>query len=131
MLGVLEGPSRFQRALLAYDGSPRAREALFVAAYLAEMWKTELVVFTALQGGRIKAEAQDHVRRYLEIHEVQAAYATAEKDLVGSLCQAAEEYQADLFLLGSYGWPALRELINSSSLNRLLQESAIPVFICH
>lgn len=131
ILGILEGPSRFQRALLAYDGSPRAKEALFVAAYLAEMWKTELVVFTALQGGRIKAEAQDYVRRYLEIHEVQAAYATAEKDLMGSLCQTAEEYQADLFMLGSYGGPALRELVNSRSLNSLLQESTIPVFICH
>ena len=35
---------RFKRALLAYDGSPKAREALFVATYLAGRWSMPLVV---------------------------------------------------------------------------------------
>jgi nucleotide-binding universal stress UspA family protein len=130
VLAVPEGPSRFQRALLAYDGSRRAREALFVAGYLAEIWKTELVVFTALQLGKIKAGTQDYARRYLEIHEIEATYMIAEEDLMQSLRQAAEEYGADLVLSGSYGGPRLRALVNSSSLNFLLQESKIPIFIC-
>ena len=78
MLGVPAKATQFQRALLAYDGSERAKEALFVATYLAEMWKTELIVFTALEGGKIKNDAQDHVRRYLDIHEVQAEYIISE-----------------------------------------------------
>ncbi len=34
------------RAMLAYDGSPKAKEALFVAAYMAEQWKMSVVVAT-------------------------------------------------------------------------------------
>ena len=36
--------SRFSRALLAYDGSPKSQEALFVATYLAGRWRIPLVV---------------------------------------------------------------------------------------
>src|SRR6266498_4084051 len=74
VLGVPAKATQFQRALLAYDGTERAKEALFVATYLAEMWKTELIVFTALDGTKVKADAQDDVRRYLDIHEVEADY---------------------------------------------------------
>ena len=36
--------SPLNRALLAYDGSPKAREALFVATYLAGRWQISLPV---------------------------------------------------------------------------------------
>src|SRR6185503_4707369 len=49
MLAIPGKATQFKRALLAYDGGERAKEALFVATYLAEMWKTELIVFTALE----------------------------------------------------------------------------------
>ena len=55
LLTVPEAARQFKRALLAYDGSDRAKEALFVATYLAETWKTELIVFTAPDGTKIKS----------------------------------------------------------------------------
>ena len=63
VLGVPRQSVELKRTLLSYDGSPAAKEALFVAAYFAEMWKTELVVFSALDGSRVKADVQDYVRR--------------------------------------------------------------------
>ena len=33
-------------ALLAFDGSTKSKEALFVATYLAEKWHTKLMVLT-------------------------------------------------------------------------------------
>ncbi|HEX8992847.1 MAG TPA: universal stress protein, partial [Anaerolineales bacterium] len=45
VLGVHAKATSLQRALLVYDGSELAKEALFVAAYLAEMWRAELFVF--------------------------------------------------------------------------------------
>jgi nucleotide-binding universal stress UspA family protein len=130
VIGVPATATRFERALLAYDGSPRAREALFVATYLAEMWKTELIVFTALESGKIKNDIQDDVRRYLEVHEVQADYITVETDSKEELKNAIEERHADLVLMGGYGGLALREVFIGSSLDYILRESKVPVLIC-
>ena len=44
------------------------------------MWKTELIVFTSLAGEKIKADIRDYVKRYFDIHEVQADYITVETD---------------------------------------------------
>jgi len=130
VIGVPATATRFQRALLAYDGSPRAKEALFVATYLAEMWKTRLIVFTALESGKIKNDIQDYVRRYLEVHEVQADYVTVETDPKEALKNVAEERRADLVLMGGYSGLALREVFIGSSLDYMLRESKVPVLIC-
>jgi hypothetical protein len=39
--------------LLAYDGSPRADEALFLATYLADRWGTILTVITVAEKGHV------------------------------------------------------------------------------
>jgi len=130
ILGVPEKATHFQRALLAYDGSLRAKEALFVATYLAEIWKTELIIFTALEGGKIKNEIHDYVRRYLEVHEVNADYVIEEGDAKEKLKSAVEEYHADLLLMGGYGGSVIRELVIGSSLDFMLRESRVPTFVC-
>ena len=130
VLGVPSRAAQFRRALLAYDGSPRAREALFVATYMAEVWKTELIVFTALESGKIRDDIQDHVRRYLEIHEVQAEYILHGDDAIPALKRTAEEREADLILMGGYGGSVLRELVIAGTLDYMLRESKVPTFIC-
>ena len=129
VLGIPGEATEFKRAVLSFDGSPSAREALFVAAYFAEVWKTELVVFTAL-GGPVKADVQEYVRRYLEFHEVDATYVLTEKGAMDGLKLAAEEYTADLVLMGSYGVSLLRQLLDGSALDYMMRESKVPLFIC-
>ena len=130
ILGIPNKASQFQRAVLAYDGSERAKEALFVATYLAEMWKTELIVFTSLAGGKIKADIRDYVKHYLDIHEVQADYITVETDSKENLKNVIEEHHADLVLMGGYSGSVLREVFIGSSLDYMLRESKTPIFIC-
>ncbi len=130
VLGVPEHAREFQRALLAYDGSPLAKEALFVATYFAEMWKTELIVFTALDGTRVPADVQDYVRRYLELHEVEAKYFTSELSARDRLRNMVEDYEIDLVLLGSYGASAFRQIFIGSTVDTMLRDSHVPVFIC-
>ncbi|HXF85843.1 MAG TPA: universal stress protein [Anaerolineales bacterium] len=130
LLGVPEKASPFKRALLAYDGSDRAKEALFVAAYLAEMWKTELLVFTALEGSKVKAETQEYVRRYLEIHEVEAEYVISERGAKEDLKKTIEEREADLVLMGSHGGSVFQQVFIGSALDYMLRESKVPIFIC-
>jgi nucleotide-binding universal stress UspA family protein len=130
VLGVPSKATHFQRALLAYDGTDRAREALFVATYLAEMWKTDLIVFTALDGSKLKADAQDYVRRYLDIHEVEAEYIVSEHGAMDYLKSTVEERSVDLVLMGGHGGSALRQIIVGSALDYMLRESQVPIFIC-
>jgi nucleotide-binding universal stress UspA family protein len=129
-LGVPIKASLIKHALLAYDGSKLAKEAVFVAAYLAEMWKTELTVFTAWDGNKVKADAQDYVRRYLDIHEVDADYIISEQGAMEFLNQTVEERNVDLVLMGSHGGTILQQVFIGSALDYMLKESKVPIFIC-
>jgi nucleotide-binding universal stress UspA family protein len=130
LLTVPESASQFKCALLAYDGTDRAKEALFVATYLAEMWKTKLIIFTALDGSKLGPDAQGHVRRYLDIHEVQAEYIISEHGAMDYLKKTAEERSVDLVLMGSHGGSMLQQVFVGSALDYMLRESKVPTFIC-
>jgi len=130
ILGVPSSATRFQRALLAYDGSGLAKEALFVATYLAEIWKTELIVYTAPDGSKVTSDVQDHVRKYLDIHEVEAEYVISEHGATDSLNQIAKEKKADLVLMGSHGSNTFQQVFIGSALDYMLRESEVPIFIC-
>ncbi len=130
VLGVPAQATQFQRALLAYDGSDRAKEALFVATYLAETWKTELIVFTAPEGSKLKVDAQDYVRRYLDIHEVEAEYIISDQGAMDYLNRTVEERNIDLVLMGSHGGSVLQQVIIGSALDYMLRESKVPIFVC-
>ncbi len=130
VLGVPGEATQFKRAVLAYDGTDRAKEALFVATYLAEIWKTELLVFTARDGTRVKADAQDYVRRYLDIHEVEADYILSEHGAMDHLKSTVEERHADLVLMGSHGGSMLQQVFVGSALDYMLRASRVPIFIC-
>jgi nucleotide-binding universal stress UspA family protein len=130
VLAVPAVATPLRRALLAYDGSELAKEALFVAAYLAEVWKTELLVFTAREGTRIEPQVQDYVRRYLELHEVTAEYIVSERGATESLKQTADEREVDLVLMGSHGGTVVRQVLIGSALDYMLRESRVPIFVC-
>lgn len=130
LLTVPQQATQLERAVLAYDGTDRSREALFVAAYFAEMWKTELIVFTALDGRKVTVDTQNYARRYLELHEVEAEYVLSERGATDYLKQVVEERNADLVLMGSHGGSVLQQVFIGSALDYLLRESRLPIFIC-
>ena len=117
--------------MLAYDGSDRAKEALFVATYIAEIWKTELLVFTALDGAKLAADAQEHVRKYLDIHEVEAEYIVSEHGAMDYLKKTVEERNVDLVLMGSHSGSILQQVFIGNALDYMLRESNVPIFISH
>jgi nucleotide-binding universal stress UspA family protein len=130
LIAVPGAATRFERAVLAFDGSDRAKEALFVATYLAEMWGTRLTVFTALESARVKSQAQDYAQRYFEIHEVQAEFILSDRNAADSLKRVSEEHNADLVLMGSHGGSALTRVFVGSLVDAMMRESQVPLFIC-
>jgi nucleotide-binding universal stress UspA family protein len=131
VLGVPAQATQFQRALLAYDGGDKSKEALFVATYIAEIWRTELLVFTALDGSKVAADVQDHVRKYLDIHEVTAEYIVSEHGAMDALKKTADEHNVDLVLMGSHGGSMLKKVFIGNALDYMLRESRVPIFISH
>ena len=130
LLTVPAQESQFEHALLAYDGTDRSKEALFVATYLAEVWKTKLTVFTALDGRKVTSDTQEYVRRYLDIHEVEAEYVISEHGAMDYLKGIVEERNIDLLLMGSHRGMLFQQLFIGSALDYMLRESKIPIFIC-
>jgi nucleotide-binding universal stress UspA family protein len=121
--------SDFQHALLAFDGSPKAKEALFVATYLAEQWQTRLTILTGLADQEVDASAQDFARNYLEFNEVEADF-ISKKYSAETLKGTAEEMNVDLVIMGGYSGSILKEMTAGSSVNFMLRESELPVLIC-
>lgn len=130
LLAVPKGATPIARALVAFDGSELAKEALFVTAYLAEMWKTEVTVFTAREDGKLKEDAQDYARRYFEFHEVEARYIISTQKNPRRLPDIAAEYNADLILMGSHSGNKIQQILVGSMVDATLRESTIPVFVC-
>jgi len=130
LLTVPQQATKFKRALLAYDGTDLSKEALFVATYFAETWKTKLTVFTALDGSKVTSDVQDYVRKYLEFHEVEAEYIINEQGVMDTLKQTVEERKVDLVLMGSHGGGFLEQFFVGSALDYMLRESTVPTFIC-
>lgn len=130
LITVPNKATRFEHALLAYDGTDHSKEALFVATYLAEMWKSKLTVFSALDGTKITADVQDYVRKYLEIHEVEAEYVLSERGAMDALKQTAEACSADLILMGSHGGTVIEQVFAGSALDYMLRESQVPTLVC-
>ncbi len=130
VLAVPRPASRLDRALLAYDGSPRAREALFVAAYLAARWDLTLAVVTVVEGDHITSETLASARAYLEARGVEATYVPATGPVTTAILKAAAEHQSNLIIIGGYGFNPVLEVLLGSSVDHLLQASWQPVLIC-
>ena len=121
--------SSFEHALLPFDGSPKAKEALFVATYLAEQWQTNLTILTGLPEQELDSPAQDFARNYLEFNEIEADFINR-KYSAEALKETAEEINADLVIMGGYSGSILKEMTVGSSVNFMLRESQSPVLIC-
>lgn len=127
-------PSQMQHALLAYDGSPKAEEALFVATYLASRWQIELSVVTVSSNGNGKLDAakriQSRAKTYLDVAGVSANYYLPIGPAAQSLLEVAEAQETDLMIMGGFGMSSMKSLVLGSTLNRVLLEYKRPILIC-
>ncbi|HEX2994921.1 MAG TPA: universal stress protein [Anaerolineales bacterium] len=129
VLAIPGSVSKLEHALLAFDGSPKSKEALFVATYLAEQWKTKLSILTAPENRVADHSAKTFARNYLEFNEIEAEFITKNYS-VETLKSTAEEIAADLIVMGSYGGWLLKHVTVGSSINFMLRESQLPLLIC-
>jgi hypothetical protein len=99
---LVPGPAReLKRALLVYDGSPKAREALYVATYLASRLKVSLNIFATTAGDQRTMQKTIAVaNRHLRKHGVDTELFEANGPIAAAIRDSAVEAQCDLIITG-------------------------------
>jgi len=129
---ILTVPGRvspMDKALVAFDGSVKSKEALFVAAYIAELWNTSLTVMTLSENNDAQNSVQDYARNYLELHEIEADYILTSGSM-DTFLDVSQDRDVNLILMGGYSGTPLKEVVIGSLVNHLLREFTFPILIC-
>jgi len=116
--------------LLAYDGSPKADEALFVAAYLKSRWPLSLTVMTVVTE-LTSAETLEKARAYLAEQGVtDAAFVLREKPIAEAVLETAVTHEINSLIMGGFGYRPVKHMVLGSTVDRILREFPHPILIC-
>jgi nucleotide-binding universal stress UspA family protein len=138
--------------VFATDGSPSAEEAQREAVELAQLFGAPLVVVSVAHvalpavgyGGygfsNVVAELTEAEHKRVE-QLLTSVAATAEASgvpcstvqadgfAVEEICRTAQEYDAQLIVVGSHGWGAAKRLLSGSVSTGLVHEAPCPVLV--
>jgi nucleotide-binding universal stress UspA family protein len=129
LLAVPQTFSPLNRALLAYDGSPKAEEALYIATYLCGRWQIPLVV-ACVAAGTVSARTLDSAREYIETCGITADYVLESGPVAETILQIGKAQQCDFLIMGGYGYSPVIEVVLGSTVDQVLRECYKPMLIC-
>lgn len=127
VLLVSGAPRPIERILLLFDGRPQANEALFVAAYMAEMWGCPVVLLSEPSAA---AKALGKAAPYLEMHETPAESIIAGPLAPEPVMQTAAEHHSDLIIVGGYRSRPLSKTAVATWLLTAPEDLRRPLLIC-
>ncbi|MEX2160389.1 MAG: universal stress protein [Anaerolineales bacterium] len=128
---VVSKASRMKRALLAYDGSRKANEALYLAAYLARNWGAKITVLTSREHSIRETLNLQKAKGYLISQGVEDAKYISERGQAGPLViETARAHKCDFVLMGGYGKGGFMEVMVGSTLDYVLREFKGPIWVC-
>lgn len=130
ILAVPRTVSPLNRIMLAFDNSPKSREALFLAAYLSCQWKADLIVFSAGENDHTSNDIQSIARQYLEPKQIKAEYIAKTGEGGELIVDAAKTLGIDLILMGGYGLKPILQFVLGSTVDKVLRDSHTPMLIC-
>ncbi|MBC8507934.1 MAG: universal stress protein [Anaerolineales bacterium] len=118
------------KLLLAYDGSPKADEALFLAAYLAGKWGLPLTVLIILEGDSFPKTAIARARWYMNTHRIIGDIHIRHGNIPTTILDTTKMGEFDLVIMGGYSHSPILELVIGSSVNDVLRATECPILIC-
>jgi nucleotide-binding universal stress UspA family protein len=130
VLTVPRGAGQLDRALLAFDGSSKSEEALYLATYLAGRWKIPLVVLTVQEGDRVGVATLERAAAYARDHEVNPVTELRAGPVDEAILATARQHECNLILMGGYGLSPLLEFALGSAVDKVLRKAEVPVLIC-
>jgi nucleotide-binding universal stress UspA family protein len=130
ILAIPGDSSPLSKPMLAYDASPKAREALFIATYLSGAWNLPLSVVSVSEDEATNTKNLEEARLYLEEHGLTADYISAAGPVAETILQTAEHARCDWLIIGGYNLSPLVEAVLGTVLNQVIHEAKIPLLIC-
>lgn len=122
--------SPLSAGLLAFNGSPKAQEALFLAVYLAQKWSISLTVLTVEEKASQAQKYLNIARKHLTYRKVNAEYVLGREPVSDTILSTASQYGCDFIIVGGYGYTPLVQVLRGSVVDELLRTSTIPLLIC-
>lgn len=118
----------FQQPVLAWDGSPKSRKALALAAELAALLDLPIRIVTASddeeEGQELLAEAEEELR-YRRVKATGIVRTSHPDDAVFEEVGAG----GDLVAMGAHGHGRVVELVLGSTTDRVLRAATVPVVL--
>ncbi|HQA27895.1 MAG TPA: universal stress protein [Brevefilum fermentans] len=129
MLFVCNELSEMNRMLLAYDGSPKGKQALYIATYLASRYDKDLSVVVVDQDEAQGQQKLSDAVEYLGLDGVRQIFRKPTKPTNIVILQVAEDINADLIIMGGYGFSPVLEIIFGSTVDGVLRGTHVPVLV--
>ncbi len=131
ILAVRNQVSDLRHALLAYNGTPKSKEALYLAAYLASKWEIQLSILVIeheeVDADTIYAEAETYIAKQ-ELLVNLIRHAAGERSEI--ILNTAKENACDFILMGGYKSSSVMEVVLGSTVDEVLRQTEIPILIC-
>lgn len=128
VLGVAGEARKIRKMLAAYDGSPRARDAIKYAAWFMESGDRELVVLVIgkpQRGEALLEEARQALKGVQGVRFVRRTGHAAE-----TILSVAESEEVDLLLIGGYSRRRFISFLFGSTVEQVVRKAEMPVLVC-
>jgi nucleotide-binding universal stress UspA family protein len=130
ILVVKENVTALDKILLAYDGSPKGKEALFVAAYLTSRYGFPLTVLVVDRDDEKGQAMLDEAADYLGDCCAETIFRRQAGDVSETILNVTRDAEAQLIVMGGYGFSPILEVIFGSTVDGVIRNAETPVLIC-
>lgn len=117
------GKLKAQRLLVATDGSPDSEKAALQAISLAKLSKGSIVICSVVHDVTTDESAKNNVDKIKQIanyEQVEAEALVRQGSAYQEIISAAQEYNADLIVMGTHGHTGLKKLLMGSVTERVI-----------
>jgi len=122
--------SPLTRGLLAFNGSPKAQEALYLSVYLAQKWSISLTVLSVDEKTSQAQKYLNIARKHLSYRKINAEYVHRCEAVSEAILSTASQFACDFIIVGGYGYAPLVQVLRGSVVDELLRKTSIPLLIC-
>jgi len=130
VLLVRDQLSAMNHLLVAYDGSDKSEEALFIGKHIGEKFQKHISLLVVSENKERGNELLLFAEKYLGELCLSSILNDTNQSVSQVILQVAAENGADMILMGGYGFPPLLEILFGSTVDDVLRGTQIPVIIC-